>query len=96
MSWNYVRLGDVCSKIGSGATPKGGATVYIDSGMFSFELHKDNFTVPIPKYEDFAPVKGTRLTIYLDRKYLKKENLYKNLNIEQRLLRQSEKAGFLI
>lgn len=35
-------------------------------------------------------------TIYLDRKYLKKENLYKNLNIEQRLLRQSEKAGFLI
>ena len=33
MSWNYVRLGDVCSKIGSGATPKGGATVYIDSGI---------------------------------------------------------------
>ena len=34
--------------------------------------------------------------IYLDRKYIKKENLYKNLNIEQRLLRQSEKAGSFI
>ena len=33
MSWDYVRLGDVCSKIGSGATPKGGATVYIDNGI---------------------------------------------------------------
>ena len=33
MKWNCVRLGDVCSKIGSGATPKGGATVYIDNGI---------------------------------------------------------------
>lgn len=32
MKWDYVRLGDVCSKIGSGATPKGGATVYINKG----------------------------------------------------------------
>lgn len=32
MSWDYVKLGDVCTKIGSGATPKGGATVYIDDG----------------------------------------------------------------
>ncbi len=32
MNWEYVRLGDVCSKIGSGATPKGGAKVYIDDG----------------------------------------------------------------
>ena len=30
MSWEYIRLGDVCTKIGSGATPKGGATAYID------------------------------------------------------------------
>lgn len=29
MNWNTVKLGDVCTKIGSGATPKGGATVYI-------------------------------------------------------------------
>ena len=27
-----VKLGDCCVKIGSGATPKGGASVYIDSG----------------------------------------------------------------
>ena len=33
MSWNYVSLGEVCSKIGSGATPKGGSTVYIESGI---------------------------------------------------------------
>lgn len=32
MSWKKVKLKDVCSKIGSGATPKGGSTVYIDKG----------------------------------------------------------------
>ncbi|MEU9896739.1 restriction endonuclease subunit S [Streptomyces phaeochromogenes] len=31
--WNLSRIGDMCSKIGSGATPKGGATVYVDSGV---------------------------------------------------------------
>lgn len=29
----YVKLADVCSKIGSGSTPKGGASVYIDEGV---------------------------------------------------------------
>lgn len=33
MSWETVKLGDICEKIGSGATPKGGATVYIESGV---------------------------------------------------------------
>ncbi len=32
MSWKTVKLGDCCVKIGSGATPKGGATVYIETG----------------------------------------------------------------
>ena len=32
MSWEKVKLGDVCIKIGSGATPKGGSTVYIERG----------------------------------------------------------------
>lgn len=32
MSWEKVKLGDVCTKIGSGATPKGGSTVYIENG----------------------------------------------------------------
>ena len=31
--WRKVRLGEICSKIGSGATPRGGAQVYIDSGV---------------------------------------------------------------
>ncbi len=39
--------------------------VLIESGMFSFELHKENFTVPISKYEGYEPITGTRLTIYL-------------------------------
>ena len=30
--WKKVKLRDCCSKIGSGSTPKGGATVYIDYG----------------------------------------------------------------
>ncbi|MDP4028425.1 MAG: restriction endonuclease subunit S [Gallionella sp.] len=31
--WNAVRLADYCSKIGSGATPRGGETVYLESGI---------------------------------------------------------------
>lgn len=30
--WKKVKLGDCCLKIGSGSTPKGGSTVYIESG----------------------------------------------------------------
>ena len=33
MKWETVCLGEVCTKIGSGATPKGGSTVYIDKGI---------------------------------------------------------------
>ena len=33
MSWKKVKLGDCCFKIGSGATPKGGAKVYISDGV---------------------------------------------------------------
>ena len=32
MSWEKVKLGNVCIKIGSGATPKGGSTIYIENG----------------------------------------------------------------
>ena len=35
-------------------------------------------------------------TVYLDRKYERKNELYKGLNIEQRLLRQIEKSGSFI
>lgn len=37
--------------------------VLIESGLFAFELNADNFTVPIPRYDDYVPVKGTRLTL---------------------------------
>lgn len=31
--WTKLRLGDVCSKIGSGSTPRGGNSVYRDDGV---------------------------------------------------------------
>lgn len=31
-NWPSVNLGDYCTKIGSGATPRGGASVYLDKG----------------------------------------------------------------
>jgi type I restriction enzyme S subunit len=31
--WDVVRLADHCSKIGSGATPRGGESVYLESGV---------------------------------------------------------------
>lgn len=33
-SWQRVELGDVCLKIGSGATPRGGQKVYLDAGEY--------------------------------------------------------------
>ncbi len=40
--------------------------VHIQSGKFSFILHKDNFTIPIPEYSsNYLYEKGTKLTIYL-------------------------------
>lgn len=33
MSWDKVRLGDICTKIGSGSTPKGGSSVYQKRGI---------------------------------------------------------------
>lgn len=40
--------------------------VLIESGSFSFELYRDNFTVPVPKYDSYKPIKGTRLTLEMD------------------------------
>ena len=33
--WAPIRLGPVCAKIGSGATPRGGSDVYLDKGPYS-------------------------------------------------------------
>ena len=47
--------------------------VRIESGMFSFELLKDDFTVPIPVYDGYKAVEGTRLTIFLDSEHNAKD-----------------------
>lgn len=51
--------------------------VHIESGSFSFELCRDNFTVPNPKYDDFSPIKGTRLTLEMSSDIVKK--IYRNM-----------------
>lgn len=46
-NWPIVRLGDYCLKIGSGATPKGGKSVYLDNGDISLirsqNIYNDGF-----------------------------------------------------
>ncbi|GGB67590.1 restriction endonuclease subunit S [Shewanella inventionis] len=46
-NWPTVKLGEYCSKIGSGATPKGGNSVYLDSGDISLirsqNIYNDRF-----------------------------------------------------
>jgi type I restriction enzyme S subunit len=45
--WNWKRLGDHCSKIGSGSTPTGGKDTYLDHGPFmlirSQNVYNDGF-----------------------------------------------------
>jgi type I restriction enzyme, S subunit len=45
--WADIRLGDVCTKIGSGATPRGGADVYLTHGPYALirsqNVYNDGF-----------------------------------------------------
>jgi type I restriction enzyme, S subunit len=45
--WKPIRLGDVCTKIGSGATPRGGRDVYLARGPYALvrsqNVHNDGF-----------------------------------------------------
>ncbi len=44
--WQMAKLGDVCTKVGSGATPRGGEDVYIDNGtalIRSQNVYNDGF-----------------------------------------------------
>ena len=45
--WRQVRLGDVCTKIGSGATPRGGKDVYLEEGPYTLirsqNVYNDGF-----------------------------------------------------
>lgn len=52
--WEEKTLGQICSKIGSGSTPKGGRNVYIDSGVSivrSLNVHKGHF-----RYDELAHI----------------------------------------
>ena len=56
--WEMMKLGEICSKIGSGATPKGGNNSYIDFGISlirSLNIHNNIF-----KYEDLAHIDETQ------------------------------------
>lgn len=61
--------------------------VLIRSGWFSFELYKDNFTIPIAAYKDDSYCSGTQMTLYvpgraeeiyrkIKEKYCRKEALF--------------------
>lgn len=39
--------------------------VWIRSGWFSFEFYKENFTIPVPIYEDFEFCNGTQMILYV-------------------------------
>jgi type I restriction enzyme S subunit len=45
--WTQLRFGDVCTKIGSGATPRGGGEVYLTRGTYALirsqNIHNDGF-----------------------------------------------------
>ena len=45
--WMPIRLGGICTKIGSGATPRGGSDVYLPSGPYALvrsqNVHNDGF-----------------------------------------------------
>ena len=51
--------------------------VLIQSGMFSFALNKNNFTVPVPCYDNYKPVHGTRLVLEMSPSRC--ENIYREL-----------------
>lgn len=46
--WRTVKLGELCSKIGSGATPRGGSKVYLEHGPFALvrsqNVRNDSFS----------------------------------------------------
>lgn len=51
--------------------------VLIRSGWFSFEMHKDHFTIPISKYVSDSYIIGTEMTLYLSPG--KTKDIYKQL-----------------
>lgn len=60
--WIDLRLGDACKKIGSGSTPRGGSSVYLDSGPITFirsqNIHNNGFSKDGLVYLDDKIAKG--------------------------------------
>ncbi len=62
MDWVDIRLGDACTKVGSGATPKGGGSVYLDAGPIAFirsqNIYNDGFSKAGMAYLDEKLAQG--------------------------------------
>ncbi|HEY1189473.1 MAG TPA: restriction endonuclease subunit S [Gemmata sp.] len=55
LNWVWVRLGDICSKTGSGSTPRGGQAVYAEHGipfLRSQNVHDDGLRLDDVAYID--------------------------------------------
>ncbi|WP_250657076.1 restriction endonuclease subunit S [Alkalimarinus coralli] len=69
-NWPTVKLGDYCNKIGSGATPRGGASVYMDEGEICLIRSQNVYN------EGFNP----NGLVYIDEEAAKK---LKNVTVEE-------------
>ena len=69
-NWPTVKLGDYCKKIGSGATPRGGASVYLDEGEICLIRSQNVYN------EGFNP----NGLVYIDEEAAKK---LKNVTVEE-------------
>jgi type I restriction enzyme S subunit len=67
IGWSWSRIGDVCSKTGSGSTPRGGKEVYKDSGVVflrSQNIHDDGLRLNDVAYidqETHSRMSGTKV-----------------------------------
>lgn len=74
--WEVKKLGEICSKIGSGATPKGGNNSYKDTGISlirSLNVHNNLF-----KYEDLAHIDDSQATA-LNNAIVKEKDILLNI-----------------
>lgn len=62
MEWVDVRLGEACTKIGSGSTPRGGGSVYLDEGPIAFirsqNVYNEGFSIDGLVYLDEKLAQG--------------------------------------
>lgn len=75
--WTTFRLGDVCSKIGSGATPRGGSEVYLERGPYSLirsqNVYNDSF------HHDGLAFIGEKHAAELENVEVKKDDILLNI-----------------